>query len=431
MKKLVKLSMITTTFLMLILFVSSYSSMNNIKGFQDSSLVYSSTTTYTLVDTGQDRYYDDSGNEISCPQIGEDYYGQDAQYDGIQPSYQDNGDGTVTDLITGLMWQQTPTTQSFSWQEALDYCEDLSLAGYDDWRTPSLKELFSIQSYESGWPYIDTSYFDLAGSTVDKDQQYWTSNFYYVGTTHGGAATAFGVNHGTGHIKGYPSEAYGPMGNYVRAVRGDTYGENDFVDNGDDTVTDQATGLTWQAIGTEVGMDWEAALIYAESLELGGYDDWRLPNIKELQSIVDYSGVFPAINSTLFNCTSFLNEAGDLDYGYFWSSTSAYFGTNSPEYYYAWYTAFGYGVDNDGNDTHGAGCVRFDVKEEDGPAGEGGERVLNYVRCVRGGTAEVQTEGPEPTQLSGIETPLVIVGAFIVQMIILVHFKKKKQNKVT
>ncbi len=424
MKQLAKQSMIATIFVMLILFVSSYSNTNNIAGTQVSS-ISSDLISYTLVDTGQDRYYDDSGNEIYCPQIGEDFYGQDAQYDGVQPSYQDNGDGTVTDLVTGLIWQQTPTTMSFSWQEALDYCEDLELAGYDDWRAPSLKELFSIQNFESGWPYIDTLIFDLAGGTVDKDQQYWASNFYYVGTTHDGAPTAFGVNHGTGHIKGYPSDAGGPFGNYVRAVRGDTYGENDFVDNQNGTVTDQATSLMWQSVGTEEGMDWEDALIYAKNLELGGYDDWRLPNIKELQSIVDYSGVFPAINSTLFNCTSFTNEGGYLDYGYYWSSTSAYFGLNSPEYYYAWYTAFGYGVDNDGEDTHGAGCVRFDTKEEDGPAGEGSERIFNYVRCVRGGTAEVQTEGPIPTQNSGIGISFVI-GALILQTAVIIRIKNKK-----
>lgn len=69
--------------------------------------------------------------------------------------------------------------------------------------------------------------------------------------------------------------------------------------------------------------------------------------------------------------------------GYFWSSTSAYFGTESPEYYYAWYVAFGTAVDNDGADTHGAGAVRFDTKVEGGALGEGGERYYNYVRLVR------------------------------------------------
>jgi hypothetical protein len=337
---------------------------------------------YLIVDTGQDKCYDNS-QEITCPQSGEAFYGQDAQFQGTQFSFIDNGDRTVTDLKTGLMWQTTPSSNSFSWQDAVDYCESLELAGYDDWRIPSLKELFSISDFSQGWPYLDTDYFDLAGNTVSKDEQYWSSNFYYVGTTHGGAESAFGVNHGTGHIKAYPAEAGGPFGNYVRAVRGNaTYGMNDFTDNGNGTITDRATGLMWIQNDLNEPVDWENALHYADTLSFAGYDDWRLPDVKELQSIVDYSGVFPAIDS-LFGCTGITNEAGDADYGYYWTSTSAYFGPQSPEYYYAWYVAFGYAVDGEGNDSHGAGAVRFDTKVEGGPLGEGGERYYNYIRCVR------------------------------------------------
>jgi len=60
---------------------------------------------YVVVDTGQTACYDDAGRVIS-PRPGERFYGQDAQYDGAQPAYQDGGDGTVTDLNTGLMWVQ-------------------------------------------------------------------------------------------------------------------------------------------------------------------------------------------------------------------------------------------------------------------------------------------------------------------------------------
>jgi len=336
---------------------------------------------YGIVETGQISCYDTDGNVITCPEAGEPLYGQDAQFEQIQFSFVDNGDGTITDLNTGLMWQKTPAATSCTWQQAMDYCESLSLAGYDDWRAPSLKELYSISNFSQGWPYLNTDYFDIAGSTVSKDEQYWSSNFYYVGTTHGGQQSAFGVNHGTGHIKAYPAEVPGPMGNYVRAVRGDAYGNNDFVDNADGTITDNATGLMWMQDDLSTAVDWEHALTYADTVALAGYGDWRLPNVKELQSIVDYSGVFPAIDS-LFSCTSIINEGGDPDYGYYWSSTSALFNAGTP-FYYAWYVAFGYAVDPYGDDTHGAGAVRFDTKVEGGPAGEGGERYYNYVRCVR------------------------------------------------
>ena len=80
--------------------------------------------------------------------------------------------------------------------------------------------------------------------------------------------------------------------------------------------------------------------------------------------------------------TGITNEAGNADYPYFWTSTSAG-STAASDYYYAWYVAFGYAVGPDGNDTHGAGAVRFDTKVEGGTAGEDEERGYNYVRLVR------------------------------------------------
>ena len=345
--------------------------------------------TYPVVDTGQTSCYDDDGNEITCPEEGEDFYGQDAQYEGIQMSFQDNGDGTVTDNVTGLMWQQVPVDNGYSYDDAVAYCESLELSGYDDWRIPTTKELFSISNFSKGWPYLDTTYFHIAGNSVSKDEQYWTEK--YVGwTVQGKSNAAFGVNHGTGHIKAYPAGASGPMGNYVRAVRGNAYGVNDFENNGDGTVTDHATGLMWSQADKGEGLLWADALAYAENSELAGYDDWRLPNVKELQSIVDYSysptatdpdAVGPAIDP-IFDCTPIINEAGNDDYPYFWSSTSARFKAGT-DFYYAWYVAFGMAVNPDGQDYHGAGAVRYDTKSLDGPAGEDAARAYNYVRLVR------------------------------------------------
>jgi len=281
----------------------------------------------------------------------------------------------------------------FSYPEAVEYCDSLELADYDDWRIPSTKELFSISNFAQGWPYLDTDYFSLAGSSVSKDEQYWTEK--YVGTTvEGRSDAAFGINHGTGHIKAYPASVSGPRGNYVRAVRGNSYGVNNFENNGDGTVTDQATGLMWQQADSGSGLDWEAALAYAANSTLAGYSDWHLPNIKELQSIVDYThspsaededNLGPAIDTDYFEITPLTSGTTDYtpDYGYFWSSTSAYFGGDSREYYYAWYVAFGTAVNNEGADFHGAGAIRFDTKTENGPLAEGGERYYNYVRLVR------------------------------------------------
>jgi len=300
---------------------------------------------YLLVATGQTIAYDADGNVITGLNEGDGLYGQDANYlKGEEMAYQDNGDGTINDLNTGLMWQQVPSSEDYTWQEAVDYCESLELNGYDDWRMPSCKELYSISNFSSGWPYLNTTYFTLASGQITKDEQYWSSN-YYVGTTvEGGAKSAFGVNHVTGHIKAYSAEASGPVGGkYVRAVRGDAYGVNEFADNGDGTITDNSAGLMWMQDDNGEGLDWENALSYAENSVYAGYSDWRLPNVKELQSIVDYgyspsatdaSKVGPAIDP-MFSCTPIVNEAGNDDYAYYWTSTSANFTSGEP-YYYAW-----------------------------------------------------------------------------------------------
>ncbi len=64
---------------------------------------------YPVVDTGQITCFD-TEVEIACPASGEAFYGQDAQHPGNAPAFTDNGDGTVTDEVTGLMWQQSPDT---------------------------------------------------------------------------------------------------------------------------------------------------------------------------------------------------------------------------------------------------------------------------------------------------------------------------------
>jgi hypothetical protein len=352
---------------------------------------------YPVVDTAQGTCYDNS-ELIDCPAEGEVFYGQDAQFTGNTPSYTDNGDSTVTDHVTGLVWTQNLSAQSMSWEKADDYCESLELGGYDDWRLPTLKELWSIRDFSQGWPWVDTDYFYLVGDGSEGRQQHsWSSNYYLVDTKEAVKNVVFAVNDWTGHIKTFEGMRF------VRCVRGDTYGINDFVDNGDGTVTDEATGLMWSHDDSGEGMDWEHALAYAQTRNAAnylGHNDWRLPNVKELQSIVDYSGVFPAIDSTKFNITGITNEAGNADYPYFWTSTSNPYidpkDAVNDGYCYAWYVAFGYAVDHDGNDMHGAGAVRFDTKAEEGGDGPDGERYYNYVRLVRGG-AVTETPNGNPT----------------------------------
>ncbi|WP_299109837.1 DUF1566 domain-containing protein [uncultured Winogradskyella sp.] len=385
---------------------------------------------YVQIATGQNSLYGEDGQMITALKLSDSLFGQDANYlKGKKMSYQKNDNGITIDLNTGLMWQEIPTTEGFDWQGAKDYVENLELGGYDDWRMPTAKELYSISDFSEGWPYLNTTYFSLVNNThVDKSEQYWTRNKYVGHTEEGGYTAAFGVNHATGHIKAYAAESPkdmkdrkgplpsgqdrpegdedghrpppprnngdrpkgNPMLKHVRAVRGNAYGINDFKDNEDETITDKATGLMWSKNDSEKGLDWKNALYYAEHSKLAGYTDWRLPNVKELQGIVDYDFALGAKDSKLdraainpiFNSSEITNENGDKDYPYYWSSTSARFQKGKP-YYYAWYVAFGRAVNNEGLDFHGAGAVRFDTKHENGPASEGGERYYNYVRLVR------------------------------------------------
>ena len=163
-----------------------------------------SPVSYVIVDTGQVKCYDNRG-EIACPQPGGAFYGQDAKYQGNQPAYQDNGDGTVTDLNTGLMWQQDPGDKA-TYYEAVANASSLNLAGYDDWRLPTIKELYSLIVFSgtdpSGAgstnpvPFIDTDYFvfeygDTSAGERIIDSQF-VSSTKYVSTTMGGDETVFG-----------------------------------------------------------------------------------------------------------------------------------------------------------------------------------------------------------------------------------------------
>ncbi len=379
-------------------------------------------TTYAIVDTGQSRCYDNA-REIAAPEEGQPFYGQDAQHTGHAPRYQNNGDGTVTDLNTGLMWQQDPGAK-VAWEAAVAGAATCSLAGYMDWRLPTIKELYSLinfsgvtgRSAAASVPYIDTGHFTFRYGDASVGERFidaqYCSSTEYVSTTMNGNATVFGVNFADGRIKGYPKHRPGPRGGTPKLffciyVRGNpSYGKNQFVDNGDGTIADEATGLMWMQedsghVGAGDGGDgrlnWQQALEWAERLTYAGYNDWRLPDAKELQSIVDYTRSPDTTNSAaidpVFDCTPITAEDGETDYGFYWSSTTHLDGPARAAA--ACYACFGeaYGC-MFGNwlDVHGAGAQRSDPKIGDpsrfpfgrGPQGDA-IRIYNLARCVRGG----------------------------------------------
>jgi len=139
-----------------------------------------------LPDTGQGLCYNNTG-EIDCPEPGEPFYGQDAQYDtGCSPSYTDNGDGTVTDNCTGLMWQQDDDDVLRNWELSLAYCENLIFADHSDWRLPNVRELRSILDYGQDEPTINLDYFaDPGGADYSTSTTYLQNPALYRGVEFG------------------------------------------------------------------------------------------------------------------------------------------------------------------------------------------------------------------------------------------------------
>lgn len=108
-----------------------------------------------LPDSGQTKCYDMAGADIPCPAVGQPLAGQDAQYKGIEPAYQDKGDQTVADKRTGLIWMKSDDGTGRTWQEAGEYCKSLTFAGQSDWRLPAKFELESIVDYGRSYQAID------------------------------------------------------------------------------------------------------------------------------------------------------------------------------------------------------------------------------------------------------------------------------------
>ncbi|GHB58870.1 hypothetical protein GCM10008107_04950 [Psychrosphaera saromensis] len=381
-------------------------SMSSPKG-----VTYRGSGSYQIADTGQKTFYS-THQVISAPAEGDAFFGQDASYIISDPSYTDNNNGTIADNVTGLMWQQD-LTEKLTYEQAQQKVKNFNLGGYNDWRIASVKELYSLIQFtgtvmgeKAITPFIDTGFFtqplgDSSQGEREIDAQVWSST-EYVGKTMKNDDTVFGVNFVDGRIKGYPK--YNPRTHeankmYFRFVRDNKdYGKNKFVDNNDGTITDTATGLTWQKADSAQGMNWQDALEFSNNLELGGHDDWRLPNAKELQSIVDYSRSPETSNSAaidpIFQTSSITNEGGEKDYPYYWSSTTHLDG-RVPEAN-AVYIAFGKALGEmrgQTMDVHGAGAQRSDPKTGEamsrGPQGDM-IRVNNYVRSVRGGVVDSQ-----------------------------------------
>lgn len=333
---------------------------------------------FPLADTNQRVCYSNSSRMTSCPGSGESLYGQDAQY-GWDRSHESTdrftrdttislGNPLVTDNITGLVWQgcavgfsgkecairDSEISMTYNWDEALAYCNSLSWGGYDDWRLPDAYELQSIVDCS-----VDRRSIDAAAFPETPNSFFWSS-FSYAPLTSG----AWGVEFFLGRVD-YDTKM---NHNYVRCVRSEPTPQparftRDTATSDYPMVTDNRTGLIWQGCAAGFSGDacgsgsaekktWMEAIAYCEALDWAGQTDWRLPNVKELQSIVDYTTDYEVDHRSI-DTAAFPTTPND----YFWSST-----TLAAEASRAWY-------------------VRFTVGRE----GDNDKTTDHYVRCVRGG----------------------------------------------
>lgn len=363
--------------------------MRNLKSFQFLCIVavfLISAITYAgtiqLPKTGQTKCYDTASTKIACAGTGQD---GDIQAGIAWPSlrFVDNGDETITDKLTGLIWTKDGNLietkdPDFNndgilrygrvrWKNALDYVAKLnaeSYLGYTDWRLPNVNELESLINVDKSGISIWLNSQGFSNVTSDS---YWSSSTYAYDT---GSAWVVSMWMGTlddaakddascfvWPIRSGQSESFG---NLVIPQTGqtncyDTAGDEivctgtgqdgdiqagvawpnpRFTDNGNGTVTDNLTTLMWtkdanlietrnpdfdKDYATNGRVKWQHALDYVAKLNAEvylGYTDWRLPNRKELRSLINYSNYNPALQID----HPFTNLSSD-----YWSSSTDYF----------------------------------------------------------------------------------------------------------
>jgi hypothetical protein len=268
----------------------------------------------------------DTGQTISATTT----FGEDSDYTINAPSFTDNGNGTITDNITGLMWQKTDSGE-MTWDNAVATALTLNLGGSVGWRLPTPMEAFSILNHDRN-PALDPTYF--INNPAGTPQFFWTNDFYANDTTRVWATNAGG---GIGpHSKTQTISAGGTSRFHARCVRGAkaTLSHN-YYNNLDTTISDIDAGLMWTQAPSS-SMNWNAALNYAEGLTTAGYTDWRLPTVKELQSLVDISLATATTTATAkaaLNRTLFPTATATA----YWSSTALRGGTLTS----AWLVEFG------------------------------------------------------------------------------------------
>jgi uncharacterized protein DUF1566 len=300
------------------------------------------TGTVSLPQTGQTGCWDEAGNPCICGASGCSGHDGSIQAGVAWPSprFTDNGNGTVTDNLTGLVWAKSPLNTLRTWANALSYADSLTLGGHNDWRLPNINELESLVHAQEA---DQAAWLNTQGFTNVLPDYYWSSttlsynssSAWFVDMEDGRASYST-----TNPMKIHPLPTWPvraghqdqPDTDYPanQWKTGQTVIDNPvddgafqmgmmipssarFTDNGDGTVTDNLTGLMWlkdaNCMETHYAATWPTGFANwqeAQNIIAGindgtytdcsaGHTDWRLPNRKELHSLTDFSQSGPAL----------------------------------------------------------------------------------------------------------------------------------------
>jgi len=199
---------------------------------------------------------------------------------------------TVTDQVTGLVWMRDPSRfPQATWLIQKQRCDDLVLAGKDDWRMPNILELLSI---------IDVSKFPCAPVEFlfpnDNNNETFFGGDIITGRPDYFYEAGFRIPN-SGSCQGGKSYALC----FVRPVRaGKPYAAGDFHTLPDGKIyEDKTTGLYWRYVNSGVETHLKDALTSAAVATCGGFNDWRIPNANEFNSLFVPTKVHPAFDARL------------------------------------------------------------------------------------------------------------------------------------
>ena len=281
-------------------------------------------TAAELSRTGQRTCFDQSGKSIDHTGSGQDGELQNGKI-WPEPRFTDNGDGTVTDHLTGLMWMSDGRhLGKMSWQAAMKAGELLKSpqkpsqgkidlkSEYSDWFLPDIRQLEALFNGEE--PYLNNWLNSWGFKNIQSDS-YWSATVspnpytaWIFRFNSGVAAQAARIESAFVLLARHASSPVSsPEANTKSADNSAAQANSRFIDNGDGTVTDTSTSLMWLQDATCLGTaDWQSSFTKLKSYNSNQasyncgakhntYSDWNIPNRHELRSLIDHTTDLPAL----------------------------------------------------------------------------------------------------------------------------------------